>query len=131
MHSPPDLFPNYLKEYTNVDSKIEDGPTMNMCVGVHDNPHSFLPVEGGSGKCVSCNCIICKTCSFMLDDTKKNYCAKCYALTRLLPHQSTNVPMPDSLNKSTGVMRKEILDAGFDLGVSYGSARCTRGETKA
>ena len=64
MHSPPDLFPNYLKEYTNVDSKIEDGPTMNICVGVHDNPHSFLPVEGGSGKCVSCNCIICKTCSF-------------------------------------------------------------------
>ena len=52
----------------------------------------------------------------MLDETKKNNCAKCYALERLLPHQSTSVPMPKSLNKSTGVMRKEILDAGFDLG---------------
>ena len=76
MHPPPDVFPKYLKEYTNIESKIEDGPTMNICVGVHDNPHSFLPVEGGSGICASCAGIICKTCTFLLDQNTKTLLCK-------------------------------------------------------
>ena len=79
-------------------------------------PILFLLVEGGSGKCFSCGGIICKTCTFILDQNKKPYCAKCYAEECLLPQQSADVPMPESLNKSTGIMRKEILGAGFDVG---------------
>ena len=74
----------------------------------------FIPAEGGSDKYFSRDRIICKTCLFSLD--KKACCAKRYSEEIILPQQSANVPMPESLKNTTGLMREEILEAGFDLG---------------